>query len=84
MHHTFMMEYTAKFMFITGISKEPLIKYHRMHPVGGLGVSPSFNVPQDWGIQGVEQSFPKIHLKLVAVQSQASRDPLRYDRILSE
>ena len=32
-------------------------KQCRRPPAGGLGVSPNSNLPQDWGIEGVEKGF---------------------------
>jgi len=29
----------------------------RKLPAGGLGVSPSLNIPQEWGIEGVDEDF---------------------------
>ena len=32
-------------------------KRRRKLPAGGLGVSPSLNIPQEWGIKGVDEDF---------------------------
>ncbi len=47
-----------------------LKKRCRILPAGGLGVSPGFKIPQDWGIQGVDWHYFSNH------HTEAARDRL--------
>ena len=38
-------------------NRETAKKRCRILPAGGLGVSPSYNIPRDWGIRGLIESI---------------------------